>query len=235
MGVMDPISLPSDTWSLALRLLLATGLGAAIGFNREMSLKPAGLRTHALVALGAALVTLIGLVLADSPGGDLNATSRVIQGILAGIGFIGGGVILHGRQDQSVHGLTTAASIWITAAIGVLVGIGFYFPAALAAALTLGTLAAFRWFETRMPAQSYAHFMVRFARDAAMPEPELRELVRGAGFDVANLHYRLTDDGRHYEYRMMVRTYRPENLGRLSELLLRIPAVIDFRISPTGD
>ena len=65
---------------------------------------------------GIALVTLIGLVLADSPGGDLNATSRVIQGILAGIGFIGGGVILHGRRDQSVHGLTTAASIWIVSA-----------------------------------------------------------------------------------------------------------------------
>jgi putative Mg2+ transporter-C (MgtC) family protein len=137
---MESITLPPDTWSLTLRLLLATALGGAIGLNREMSLKPAGLRTHALVALGAALVTLTGLVLAQSPGGDLNATSRVIQGIVAGIGFIGGGVILHGREDQSVHGLTTASSIWIVSAAGVAVGAGLWRASLIAVAIALVVL-----------------------------------------------------------------------------------------------
>lgn len=140
MSVMDPITLPPDTWSLALRLLLATALGGAIGLNREMSLKPAGFRTHALVALGAALITLIGLVLARSPGGDMSATSRIIQGILAGVGFIGGGVILQGREGRRVHGLTTAASIWIVSATGVAVGAGLWRAALIVVTIALAML-----------------------------------------------------------------------------------------------
>src|SRR6185295_2520848 len=87
--VMDFISTPVNLQSLALRLGLAALLGAAVGVNREISLKPAGLRTHALVSLGAALATLVGLMLA-SQAGDTSAASRIVQGIMAGIGFIGG-------------------------------------------------------------------------------------------------------------------------------------------------
>lgn len=137
---MDPISIPSDNWELALRLVLATLLGGAIGLNREMSLKPAGLRTHALVALGAALLTLIGLMLAQPSGGDVAAPSRVVQGILAGIGFIGGGVILHRRDARAVHGLTTAASIWVVSATGVAVGAGLWRAAAMVVILALVVL-----------------------------------------------------------------------------------------------
>src|SRR5205823_7297223 len=86
--------------------------------------------------------------------------TRMAQGIMTGIGFLGAGVIM--KEGLSVRGLTTAASIWITAAMGILVGIGFYFPAALALSLTLGTLSAFRWFESKMPSQQYAHFIVQF-------------------------------------------------------------------------
>ena len=139
------------------------------------------------------------------------------------------------KEGLSVRGLTTAASIWVTAAIGTLVGIGFYFPAALAAALTLGTLSAFRWLESRMPTQSYAHFTLRFAREAPMSAAELRALTAGFGFTIANLSYRLTDDGRHFEYRMMIRTLDPDNLRRLSEALMRTQGALEFRISPTGD
>src|SRR3954468_21560365 len=103
---MDAISVPADIVQLALRLALATLFGAAIGFNREIWLKPAGLRTHALVSLGAALITCIGLQLTRFGAGDASAISRIIQGIVAGIGFIGGGVILHRQDAQVVHGLT---------------------------------------------------------------------------------------------------------------------------------
>ena len=81
---------------------------------------------------------------------------------MTGIGFLGAGVIM--IEGLSVRGLTTAASIWITAAIGILMGIGFYFPAVRRTALTLGTLSLFRWIETRIPSQFHAHFVLRFAR-----------------------------------------------------------------------
>ena len=138
---MDVISVPADTWSLALRLVLALLLGGAVGLNREMSLKPAGLRTHALVSLGSALATLTGLLLAQPPGGDITAPSHIVQGVVAGIGFIGGGVILHRRDARGVHGLTTAASIWIVSATGVAVGAGLWRAAVMAVVLALLVLA----------------------------------------------------------------------------------------------
>jgi putative Mg2+ transporter-C (MgtC) family protein len=136
---MDAVSLPTDIWSLALRLFAATLLGAALGLNRELSMKPAGLRTHALVALGAALATLTGLMLTAYPAGDPAAASRVVQGIFAGVGFIGGGVILH-RGDNRTVGLTTAASIWIVAAAGVAAGAGLWRASLIAVTLALAIL-----------------------------------------------------------------------------------------------
>jgi len=228
----------SDYLEISVRLLAALAIGSLVGMERSYHGRPAGFRTHTLVCLASALLMLVPAYEAKwfGPTADMRLTidpTRIAQGIMTGIGFLGAGAIM--KEGLSVRGLTTAASIWITAAIGILVGIGYYFPAVLAAAFTLGTLGVFRWLEIRMPVQSYAQFVVRFARDSAMPEAQLRALVSGAGFTVANLHYRLTEDGRHYEYRMMIRTLKPENLGRLSELLLRTPSVLDFRIAPTGD
>ena len=137
---MDAISLPADILHLAARLALATLLGAAIGLNREISLKPAGLRTHALVALGAAVATCVGLQLTRFGQGDLSAPSRIIQGIVAGVGFIGGGVILHHADVRAVHGLTTAASIWVVSATGVAAAAGLWRTAILAVVLALFVL-----------------------------------------------------------------------------------------------
>jgi putative Mg2+ transporter-C (MgtC) family protein len=136
LEVVDVISAPTGAWELVFRLGLATLLGGAVGFNREMWLKPAGLRTHALVSLGAALLTYTGLLLTHTPA-DLDPASRVIQGIVAGMGFIGGGVILHREDARAVHGLTTAASIWIVAAAGVAVGAGLWRAAVVAVVLAL--------------------------------------------------------------------------------------------------
>ena len=130
--------------------------------------------------------------------------TRMSQGIMTGIGFLGAGAIM--KEGLSVRGLTTAASIWITAAIGILTGIGFYYPALLAVALTLGTLSVFRWIEARIPAQFYAHFYVRFARDTTVPEDELRRIVTSQGFTIANLSYRLDATAGYFEYRMVIRS-----------------------------
>lgn len=112
---------------IIIRLTAAALLGAVVGIQRERVGKSAGVRTHMLVALGSALFVIASLESGMSPG-DL---SRVIQGIAAGIGFIGAGAILKLTQEREITGLTTAAGIWMTAAVGVAVGLGRWGSAAL--------------------------------------------------------------------------------------------------------
>ena len=101
-----------------LRLLIAVVLGALVGYERERAGKPAGVRTHGMVSLGAALFAVVSL----NGFGGVGDPGRVAAQVVAGIGFLGAGAILH--QRDSVHGLTTAASLWVTAAIGLAVGVG---------------------------------------------------------------------------------------------------------------
>jgi len=136
---MDAVAVPASFAELAGRLLLATLFGALVGLNRERQGKPAGLRTHALVALGAAQLAIVALLFGQH---DVSAPSRVLQGAVAGVGFIGAGVILHRSGPQGVEGLTTAAAIWVVAAIGIAAGAGLWRTAASAVALTLFILAA---------------------------------------------------------------------------------------------
>jgi putative Mg2+ transporter-C (MgtC) family protein len=159
--------------------------------------------------------------------------TRMAQGIMTGIGFLGAGVIF--KEGLSVRGLTTAASIWITAAIGILVGVGLYFAATFATALTLGVLAIFHRIESGMPSHSYAHHSISFDRDHVMPEKDLRALLANHGFSVANMSYRIANDGRLFEYRMVIRTKRQKNAAELAASLIKLETVREFRISPTGD
>ena len=132
---------PVPVWTeVMLRLLAATTAGSIRGLHREITQKPAGLRTHALVALGSALVTVSALQLGVANNvTHADAASRVMQGIVAGVGFIGGGVILH-EGDRNVRGLTTAATIWVAAALGISCGIGQWRVAGMAAGLALVVL-----------------------------------------------------------------------------------------------
>jgi putative Mg2+ transporter-C (MgtC) family protein len=121
---------------MVLRFLLATGLGAIIGYQRERAGKTAGVRTHILVSCGAALFTLASIY-AFGAGAD---TSRVAAGVVVGVGFIGGGVIFRGGPGEEVAGLTTAAAIWATAAVGLAAGAGMYVLSSVATAIILGSL-----------------------------------------------------------------------------------------------
>src|SRR5262249_30469898 len=159
--------------------------------------------------------------------------TRVAQGIMTGIGFLGAGVIF--REGLTVRGLTTAASIWITAAIGILVGIGFYFAAVLGAAATLAVLALFLALERRMPAEVYMYHEVCFAGDAVPSEDELRKLVASHGLAITHLTQHMRDHGKQFEYRMTLRGRDAKNAEALARHLRTLPGVIAFRISPTGD
>ncbi len=123
---------------IALRLLIASILGGILGFEREQKGKAAGLKTHMLVALGAALFVLI-----PEQAGVADADlTRVLQGLVAGIGFLGAGAILKGNDEEEIKGLTTAAGIWLTAAIGVAAGLGREATAVLSTLLALVILYA---------------------------------------------------------------------------------------------
>jgi len=124
------------TW-ITLRLVLAAVLGGILGFERELKARNAGMRTHMLVAVGAALF-VIGPLQSGIPMPDI---SRVLQGIVQGIGFLGAGAIIVRKAQLEVQGLTTAASIWATAGIGVLAGLGLDATAALSTIIVLIILA----------------------------------------------------------------------------------------------
>jgi putative Mg2+ transporter-C (MgtC) family protein len=121
---------------ILVRLLLAALLGGMLGYERERQGKAAGVRTHMLVAMGSALFVLVPHL----GGMDIADVSRVIQGVVAGVGFLGAGAILKSQADENVQGLTTAASVWMTAAIGIACGLGRESTAVLSALLALGVL-----------------------------------------------------------------------------------------------
>ena len=223
---------------ITVRILGALVIGAMIGFERSYHGRPAGFRTHALVCIASALLMVVTVyqnewMTSISIDAIRTDPTRMAQGIMTGIGFLGAGVIF--KEGLSVRGLTTAASIWVTAAIGILVGVGFWFPAILGAAATLSILALFRFIEAKMPHEYYAHHEVGFARDKVMSEESVREMLKSHGFSIANLSSRLSHAGSLFEYRMVLRTDDPMNTEKLSLHLRGLPDVIEFRIAPTGD
>lgn len=227
----------NDYMNILVHLVSALVAGAAIGLERSFHGRPAGFRTHTLVCLTSSLLMLVTLYQSQwMPGAAHDMIridpTRTAQGIMTGIGFLGAGVIF--KEGLSVRGLTTAASIWITAAIGVLMGIGFFFPAIVATILTVGILSVFRRIESMMPSQIYAHHWIRFARHQVLDENELRAMLKSYGFSVNAMSYHADQDDT-FRYQMTVSTLRAENLNLLSHALLKMEHVEGFSLSPTGD
>ena|SRR5512134_566979 len=219
-------------------LLIALAAGGIIGLERSYHGRPAGFRTHALVCVASSALMLVTVYQSHwypeaFAGRVALDPTRMAQGIMTGIGFLGAGVIF--KEGLTVRGLTTAASIWITAAIGILAGIGFYFPLAITTVLTLLTLSFFRWIESKLPGDYYGHLEVQFSRGAAMPEDEFRRFLKEQGFSIANLSYRYSADREFIEYRMVVRTSRADDVKRLAESLETMKSVVEFRMFPAGD
>ena len=226
----------ADDFEMVARLLAALAAGALIGYERSYHGRPAGFRTHALVCTASSLLMLVTVYeshwMSAVAGRVQIDPTRMAQGIMTGIGFLGAGVII--KEGFSVRGLTTAASIWITAAIGILAGIGFYFPLVVSVVMTLGVLSLFRWIEARMPSQAYYHFDVRFARSVPMTERQVRELVESHGFSIANFTYRLEAE-RVRRHNMVIRSADRSGAGRLAVTLEDMEPVLEFRIAATGD
>ncbi len=235
--IEDVISVNADDAAMLARLLVALLAGIAIGFERTYRGRPAGVRTHALVCVTSSLLMLVTVyeshwVRASVEMIRLDPT-RMAQGIMTGIGFLGAGVIM--KEGPTVRGLTTSASIWITAAIGILAGIGFYFPLVVSVFITIGVLSVLRWIEIRLPSEAYYNFDVRGERSDEFTEQSLRKVLADCGFEVAHTGYRLDEKGHERRYSMVLRSTDRRGSSRLSQQLERIDSVYGFRITPISE
>jgi putative Mg2+ transporter-C (MgtC) family protein len=208
--------------------------GSLIGLERSYNGRPAGFRTHALVSVASALLMLVttqqALWLDAMPAETIRTDpTRMAQGIMTGIGFLGAGVIF--KDGLTVRGLTTAASIWMTAAIGTLLGIGLFVPGAIATVMTLFILAAFRLLESKMPTRFFVRGTLRFRRDRMLAELELRNILQRHHFSIATMNYQLTGGGDVFEYQLLIRTMNRKHLRTLCDALLEKPEIIEFQLS----
>jgi putative Mg2+ transporter-C (MgtC) family protein len=213
--------------TIALNVGLAWAAGTLIGLDRSFSGRSAGFRTHALVSLAASAVAVLSL----EPmffSGLSQAThldpSRLSQGVMAGIGFLGAGVIF--KEGLSVQGLTTAASVWSTAAVGFLFGVGMWHTGAI-----LVTLSLFRIIENRAPWRVYSVAVFRFAADQAPTELELAKIVGVRPVYFYDMSYRLTDGGKVYEYTANLETPHGRALRELADRLRGVPGLLEFELS----
>ena len=225
-----------ELYTITSRLLIAFAAGGIIGLERAYNGRPAGLRTHSLVCVSSSLLMVLMVYQWELVPKEFLDTvradpSRMAQGIMTGIGFLGAGVII--KEGLTVRGLTTAASIWMTASIGIVIGMGLFLPALLATIITVITLSVFRWFEGKIPAHIYAKFIVRFVRgENETDETALRSMMAQHNIKAFESSYRLGDSGKSFEYEMTIRTKEQENFRKLAQSLMELEEVWEFKILP---
>ena len=207
-----------------LRLLAAMAMGGLIGLERELRAKDAGLRTHFLVALGSALFTLVSQY---GFGADLKASSRVAAQVVSGIGFLGAGTIIF--QKNVVHGLTTAAGLWVTAAIGLSCGTGMF---AVAGATTVLVLLGLEVVNALHPHRSHTIISLSFSSTDKQMLPLMQKRLREAGFELKSYEMREkhSSHGCSYDVVMELQARRG---GHISKLLACVSDVDDVSISNT--
>src|SRR6266850_5432447 len=221
------MTLTSEELVILLRVLAAVVAGALIGFERTFHGRPAGFRTHALVCVASSLRMLVRL---PEPMDDRRpARCHPNRPHAHGAGHHDGDRLPRRRGDLQ------GGADWITAAIGILLGIGFYFAATLGTAATIAILAAFRFIELCLPTEFYAYHSLVFERGAVMAEDDLRRVVGEHGFSIANLSYHLSAGGKFFEYGMVIKSRDRRNADALSQHLSKLPEVLEFRIDPMGD
>ncbi len=179
---------------LVIRLLAAVLLGALIGYERELRAKNAGVRTHIMVALGAALFMIISQY--GFPGADKFDAARIAAGVVTGIGFIGGGIIMKRKHD--VSGLTTAASLWVTGAVGLSAGCGMYEVAILSTVLVLACLEALSIFSFKLGGKEMVAVL------SASESAALTEAVKILGKQVKEVSFARKPEGFEAEVSLYV-------------------------------
>jgi putative Mg2+ transporter-C (MgtC) family protein len=211
--------------------------GALIGAERSYHGRAAGFRTHALVALASAAAVMVSLAPTFMPGvfpggGARLDPTRLAQGVMTGVGFLGAGVIF--KEGVNVQGLTTAASVWATAAIGLLFGLGAYFPAGLATAGILTTLLILRWVETFMPARVYAWSVFRFHIAEAPDKAGLRSLLARLDVSMREISYARSHEGAIMEFSGNLMAKQDRAFDDLADNLRVVPGLAEFELQRIG-
>jgi putative Mg2+ transporter-C (MgtC) family protein len=232
-----------ESWSEAFSaygwpMLGAAFAGSLIGLEREFRGHPAGLRTHMLVCLAAATLMVAAVHQLDWMPGTPHAVIRIdpvrmAHGILTGVGFLCGGVIF--RQGLSVHGLTTAASLWMTSALGTLYGVGAYGIAITGTIVTLVVLAGFRWIDEHIPQSNIIDVTVRYRRQGDFPEAEFRTLLSDLKLQPRGVRHKLAADGEAIEIGATLRGPSGAQTTALAQRLCETGRVIRFEIEPRND
>ncbi len=222
-----------------LPILGALVAGGVIGFEREWRGRAAGLRTHILVSLASALLMVAAMSQADwafraLPDENIvTDPTRMAHGVLTGIGFLCAGVIF--RTGFSIHGLTTAASLWITSAIGLLFGAGLYALGAAATAVTAAILVGLRLISGRLPARTVVDAEVCWERRATSPESAVEAALKAIDVDARHDRFELFDDGAKVRRSWRLKAAEEGQLKRLAEQLCAIPGVVAYRLDPRDD
>jgi putative Mg2+ transporter-C (MgtC) family protein len=227
--------LPDLSWAeIVLRVVVAAALGGAIGFERELREREAGLRTHLLVSVGAALFTMVSAYAwtdwtFSTPQGLVFDPTRIAAQVVSGIGFLGAGAII--RQGLSVRGLTTAATLWVVAAIGMAAGAGYYTAAVATTALVLVTLWPLRIIAYRVALRVRPEEgRVVVDLPAGASAVSVLEAVERAGADVSSLEFGEDGDQRRVEVAVRLGTGR--SAAELIDSLTQIEGVRGARWNP---
>jgi len=221
-----------------LPILGAVIAGGVIGFERQWRGRAAGLRTHILVSLASALLMLAAMSQADwafraLPDENIvTDPTRMAHGVLTGIGFLCAGVIF--RTGFSIHGLTTAASLWITSAIGILFGAGLYALGTAATVVTALILIGLRLINGRLPARTVVDAEVCWERREASPEPAIEAALKAIDADARHDRFELID-GQTVRRTWRLKAAEESQLKRLAEQLCAIPGVVAYSLDPRDD
>ena len=228
---MLPVELGQQI-EISIRLLLASALGAAIGFEREIHAHPAGMRTHLLVALGSAAFSVLSIyffVSPAAPNGSLPTDpSRIAAQIVSGIGFLGAGAII--KYGTSVRGLTTAASLWATAAVGMAAGAGALLVALVTTALIVLSLGPLNWIITRFQREEQHVLRLRLLATRLDALGEVSRALAGSRIEIAGVSTQRLSKGR-YEIELDL---RPPSGTRQETVITAISSVPDVEILEAG-
>lgn len=211
--------------------------GALVGFERDYRGRWAGLRTHALIAAASAVL----MVMAVHQMAWMEAAPEVVRidpvrmahGVLTGIGFLCGGVIF--REGFSVHGLTTAATMWMTASLGLLFGVGFWSLGVAATLATLAILLGLRLVEHHLPQRLLVDAVFKHRRGEMPDEDEFRRLMGACGLEVSHLGYRLIDAGAVEERRATLSSRRGLDMSAIAGRLYADPRFWEFELKRRND
>lgn len=221
---------------ILMHLCGALAVGVLIGYERSFHGRAAGIRTYALVCVASCVLTVINAYPGHWFGGlstppTFADPTRVMQGIMTGIGFLGAGVIM--KEGMSIRGLSTAASIWMTAAIGVVIGLGFYGAAISAAIITIALMSGVRSIETALPHTTMMHLALKFPRTATPEAATVREVMERCGWEVSDWTFLLEAEGTRFEYQMVLHARSPAKPMKLVAALDHLDGLLEYRLSPT--